>query len=64
MVCAVGALFARLLRVPSGALLAPMALAAAVAIVRPDLVRPVPRLVQDAAFLVIGLLVGLRFSVA
>ena len=62
VVCAVGAPLAKLLRVPSGALLGPMVLAAAVAIVRPDLVRPVPRLIQDAAFLVIGLQVGLRFS--
>ncbi len=62
--CAVGAPLAKLLHIPSGALLGPMLLAAAVAIVRPDLVRPTPRLIQDAAFLVIGLQVGLRFSLA
>jgi uncharacterized protein len=59
-----GALLARLARVPAGTLLGPMILAGALTLsgVRPDLA--VPPVLREAAFAVIGLQVGLRFTVA
>lgn len=62
VVGAVGAGLGRLARLQSATLLGPLILAAAVAIAAPDLVAPVPGLLQDVAFLVVGLQVGLRFS--
>jgi len=64
VVATVGAGVATLVRLQSAALLGPMLLAAAVAVGWPGLVRPTPHLLQDVAFLVVGLQIGLRFSVA
>ncbi|MDQ7903639.1 AbrB family transcriptional regulator [Phytohabitans sp. ZYX-F-186] len=64
VVAGVGAGVAALVGLQSSALLGPMLLAAAVAILWPGLVRPTPVLLQDVAFLVVGLQVGLRFSLA
>jgi membrane AbrB-like protein len=61
---AAGAAAGRVLRVPAGALLGPMFLAAAVSLAAPEGWFIVPRLAQDAAFVVIGLQVGLGFTVA
>jgi membrane AbrB-like protein len=58
-----GAGLARLVRVPAGTLLGPMVLAGAVTLSAPDGWFVVPSLIQDAAFAVIGLQVGLRFTV-
>jgi membrane AbrB-like protein len=58
---AVGLLAGRLLRIPVAALLGPM-LAAAVAGLAFGLHGTVPALLQDVAFLVIGLQVGLNFT--
>lgn len=59
---AAGVVAARLLRLPSGPLLGPMLLVAAVALTAPRLVSPVPDVVEAVAFAVIGLEVGLRFD--
>ncbi|MFC0527653.1 AbrB family transcriptional regulator [Phytohabitans kaempferiae] len=64
VVAGVGAGVAALVRLQSGSLLGPMLLAAAVAVVWPGLVRPTPLPLQDVAFLVVGLQIGLRFSLA
>ena len=57
-----GGALAHLVRLPSGWLLGPMVLVAAVAIGAPSVVEPAPLAFQDVAFLVIGLQVGLRFD--
>jgi len=59
----VGVLAGRAARLPAGALLGPMILAGAVTLSAPEGWFVVPALVQDAAFAVIGLQVGLRFTV-
>lgn len=59
-----GVLAGRLLRLPSAALLGPMILVAVTALVAPELVRPVPDLLQQASYAVIGLGVGLKFDAA
>ncbi|MCW2983567.1 MAG: AbrB family transcriptional regulator [Conexibacter sp.] len=53
----------RLVRLPAGTLLGPMILAGAVTLTAPAGWFVVPSLIQDAAFAVIGLQVGLRFTV-
>jgi membrane AbrB-like protein len=53
----------RLVRLPAGTLLGPMILAGAVTLSAPAGWFVVPSLIQDAAFAVIGLQVGLRFTV-
>jgi membrane AbrB-like protein len=58
-----GALLARLVRLPAGTLLGPMILAGAVTLSAPEGWFVVPSLVQNAAFAIIGLQVGLRFTV-
>jgi membrane AbrB-like protein len=58
-----GAAVVRVIRVPAGTLLGPMILAGAVTLSAPDGWFAVPALIQDAAFAVIGLQVGLRFTV-
>jgi membrane AbrB-like protein len=58
-----GSLFGRVIRLPAGALLGPMILAGAVTLSAPDGWFAVPGAAQDAAFAVIGLQVGLRFTV-
>ena len=60
----VGAFAGPALRVPAGALLGPMVLAGAVSLSAPADWFVVPGLAQDAAFVVIGLQVGLGFTVA
>lgn len=62
-VCA-GIWVARRLRLPGGTILGPMLCAAAVSLLYRPLVAPIPVGVADAAFAVIGLDVGLRFTVA
>jgi uncharacterized protein len=57
-----GAVGGRALRIPAGALLGPMFLAAAVSLSASDGWFAVPKLAQDAAFIVIGLQVGLGFT--
>lgn len=59
----VGSLFGRLIRLPAGALLGPMILAGAVTLSAPEGWFVVPGAIQDAAFAIIGLQVGLRFTV-
>ncbi|WP_445152069.1 AbrB family transcriptional regulator [Baekduia sp. Peel2402] len=59
----VGAAAGRLVRLPAGALLGPMILAGAVTLSAPDGWFVVPTAIQDACFAVIGLQVGLRFTV-
>ncbi len=59
----VGAVAARLLRVPAGSLLGPMVLAALVTLAVPGGDFAVPPLLREAGFAVIGLQVGLRFTV-
>ena len=59
-----GALAGRVLRVPAGALLGPMILAGAVSLTAGDGWFVVPSLAQNAAFVVIGLQVGLGFTMA
>lgn len=61
---AVGAVLGRGLRIPAGALLGPMLLAAAVSLAAPAGWLVVPELGQDAAFVLIGLQVGLGFTMA
>jgi membrane AbrB-like protein len=58
-----GSLFGRLIRLPAGALLGSMILAGAVTLSAPERWFAVPGAAQDAAFAVIGLQVGLRFTV-
>jgi uncharacterized protein len=58
-----GSLFGRLIRLPAGALLGPMILAGAVTLSAPEGWFAVPGAIQDACFAVIGLQVGLRFTV-
>lgn len=58
-----GAAAGRLVRLPAGALLGPMILAGAVTLSAPDGWFVVPTSIQDACFAVIGLQVGLRFTV-
>src|SRR4051794_3566244 len=58
-----GAVGGRRLRLPAGALLGPMFLAGVVTLAAPDRWFVVPQLAQDAAFIVIGLQVGLGFTV-
>lgn len=58
-----GSLLGRAIRLPAGALLGPMVLAGAVTLSAPDGWFAVPGGIQDAAFAVIGLQVGLRFTV-
>jgi membrane AbrB-like protein len=53
---------ARALRLPGGSILGPMMLSAAVSLVHRPLVAPVPVVVADSAFALIGLDVGLRFT--
>ena len=59
-----GAGFGRLIRLPAGTLLGPMILAGAVTLSAPAGWFVAPASLQDAAFAVIGLQVGLRFTVA
>jgi membrane AbrB-like protein len=63
-IAAAGALAARAVRLPAGTLLGPMIFAGALTLsgVTPDLA--VPPLLREAAFVIIGLQVGLRFTVA
>ncbi len=58
-----GSLLGRLVRLPAGALLGPMILAGAVTLSAPAGWFVVPGAIQDACFAVIGLQVGLRFTV-
>jgi uncharacterized protein len=60
---AAGWLLGRVLRLPAGALLGTMILAGAVTLSAPEGWFAVPGIVQDASFAVIGLQVGLRFTV-
>jgi membrane AbrB-like protein len=59
----VGAGLGRLVRLPAGTLLGPMIVAGAVTLSAPAGWFVVPAALQDAAFAVIGLQVGLRFTV-
>ena len=59
---AAGLWLARLLRLPGGAILGPMMVAAAVSLIYRPLVAPIPLVVADVAFAMIGLDVGLRFT--
>ena len=61
-VCAAGVALARRAAAPAGTLLAPMALAAAVTLLAPRGWFVVPPLLRDAAFVAVGLDVGLRFT--
>jgi uncharacterized protein len=61
-IAAVAGLAARALRVPAGMLLGPMVVAGALTLAGADVA--VPPLLREAAFAVIGLQVGLRFTVA
>jgi membrane AbrB-like protein len=58
-----GAAAGRLVRLPAGTLLGPMILAGAVTLSTPEGWFVVPSAIQNAAFAVIGLQVGLRFTV-
>ena len=60
--CAGGLALARVVRVPAASLLAPMAVAAALTLSGVAAGAELPRLLQDVAFAVIGLQVGLRFT--
>jgi uncharacterized protein len=60
----VGIAAGRLVRLPTAALLGPMILTSALALAGSSLVRPVPDALQAAAFAVIGLQIGLRFTPA
>jgi membrane AbrB-like protein len=62
VLAAAAGLTARALRVPAGMLLGPMVVAGALTLAGVDLT--VPPLLREAAFAVIGLQVGLRFTVA
>jgi uncharacterized protein len=57
-----GTAFGRLIRLPAGALLGSMLLAGIVTLSAPSDWFVVPALVQDVAFAIIGLQVGLRFT--
>lgn len=59
---AIGMLFARLTRLPTGSLLGPMLVAAAVVLATASADLAVPRLLQDLALAGLGLDVGLRFT--
>jgi membrane AbrB-like protein len=61
-IAAIAGLAARALRVPAGMLLGPMIVAGALTLAGADVA--VPPLLREAAFAVIGLQVGLRFTVA
>jgi uncharacterized protein len=63
-VAAAGALAARALRVPAGALLGPMVLAGVITLTGVESGLATPPLVREVAFAAIGLQVGLRFTVA
>jgi uncharacterized protein len=63
-VVAIGLAVAIRLRIPAGAILVPMILAACLSLVHHSLVQPVPVAVGDLAFAAIGLDVGLRFTPA
>jgi membrane AbrB-like protein len=58
----VGALIGRAIRLPAGTLLGPLALAGTLALAHPFGRFAVPELLQQAAFIGIGLQVGLRFT--
>jgi membrane AbrB-like protein len=58
-----GGVLGRLIRLPAGSLLGPMILAGAVTLSAPEGWFVVPALVQNTAFAVIGLQVGLGFTV-
>jgi membrane AbrB-like protein len=60
-VCA-GLAIARRLRLPGGTILGPMLAAAAVSLVYRPLVAPIPVVLADTALVLIGLDVGLRFT--
>ncbi len=62
-VAPVGALLGRAVRLPAGTLLGPLAVAGALALARPLGSFAVPDLLQEAAFILIGLQVGLKFTV-
>jgi len=59
-----GAGLGRLARLPAGLLLGPLLLAAGLTLALPDGSFAVPPLLREAAFALIGLQVGLRFTVA
>ena len=60
--CTGGLLLARVVRVPAASLLAPLTVAAALTLSGVAAGAELPRLLQDMAFAVIGLQVGLRFT--
>jgi membrane AbrB-like protein len=65
VVCLVaGTGLARLVRLPAGSLLGPLIVAAALALIDVPLMAPVPPAILQVAYVVIGLSVGLRFTVA
>ena len=57
-----GLLLARQFRLPGGTILGPMMVAAATSLIFPALIAPVPVVVTDLSFALIGLDVGLRFT--
>lgn len=59
-----GVVLGRALRLPAGTLLGPLAVTGALALAEPFGSFAVPGLLQEAAFIGIGLQVGLRFTVA
>ncbi len=63
LIAAVGAPLGRALRIPVPTLLGPLALAGVLALAHPFGRFTVPELLQEAAFIGIGLQVGLRFTV-
>ncbi|MGI8623855.1 MAG: AbrB family transcriptional regulator [Solirubrobacteraceae bacterium] len=64
VVAPVGVGLGRAVRLPAGTLLGPLAIAGALALARPFGAFAVPALLQQAAFILIGLQVGLRFTVS
>jgi membrane AbrB-like protein len=60
----VGTLLARAVRLPAGSLLGPLIVAATLALLDVPLMAPVPPAILQAAYVLIGLSVGLRFTVA
>ena len=64
LVAPAGALLGRAVRLPAGTLLGPLLLAGAIALAEPFGTITVPVLLQEAAFIGIGLQVGLRFTPA
>lgn len=64
VIVAVGALAARAVRLPAAALLGPMILSGALTLTLPEGTFVVPGALQQLAFAVIGLQVGLRFTTA